>query len=155
MLKELRLTGRCPPDGAPHHRGGSPAALRLSFTPLLQPARGSRGALQVRGSAVNERELIEAAARAICAVRWSGREDAWPTYQGQARAVVAALRKALKHEVVERCASLCDRLGEELQVGPPFASGAEVVTSVNEAVGAQKCAQAIRALSPLSRSREG
>ena len=104
---------------------------------------------------MNERELIEAAARTICAARWSGCEDAWPIYQGQARAVVAALRKALKHEIVERCASLCDRLGEELQVGPPFASGAEVVTSVNEAVGAQKCAQAIRARSSLSRSREG
>src|SRR5919202_1690260 len=136
MLKELRLTGRCPSGGAPHHRGGSPAALRLSFTPLLQPARGSRGALQVRSSAVNERELIEAAARAICAVRWSGREDAWPSYQGQAHAVVAALRQGLKHEVLERCAGVCDRLGDELQVDPPFARKAEVITSVNEAVGA-------------------
>ena len=104
---------------------------------------------------MNERELIEAAARAICVERWSGREDAWPSYQGQARTVVAVLRKALKHEIVERCASLCDRLGDELQVSLPFASEAEIITSANEAVGAQKCAQAIRARSSLSRSREG
>ena len=104
---------------------------------------------------MNERELIEAAARAICVERWSGRDDAWPSYQGQARAVVAALRQALKHEVVERCASVCDRLGQELQTNSPFDREAKATTSVNEAVGAQKCAQAIRALSPLSRSPEG
>ncbi len=128
-------------------------AFRLRLCCSLPEALG--GALQVRESAVNERELIEAAARAICAARWSGREDAWPSYQGQARAVVAALRQALKHEVVERCASVCDRLGQELQTNSPFAREAEAMTSANEAVGAQKCAQAIRALSPLSRSPEG
>jgi hypothetical protein len=96
--------------------------------------------------------MIEAAARAICAERWSGRDAAWLAYQAQARAVVTALREVLKHEIVEQCAGVCDGLAHELQVSSPFASEAEVITSVNEAVGAQKCAQAIRALSPLATS---
>jgi hypothetical protein len=44
-------------------------------------------------------------------------------------------------------------LAHELQVSSPFASETEIITSVNEAVGAQKCAQALRAISPLATSR--
>ena len=102
---------------------------------------------------MDERTLIEAAARAICAERWSGRDDAWRSYQAQARAVIAALREALRHEIVEQCAGICDGLAHELQVSSPFASETEIITSVNEAVGAQKCAQALRAISPLATSR--
>jgi hypothetical protein len=111
--------------------------------------------------------MIETAARAICAERWSGKDEAWPSYQTQARAVVTALRRALEEDIAEQCARLCDHLGHELQVSFVGASEAEVVTSVNEAVGAQKCAEAIRALvtkrpehsaayarSPLVRSRQ-
>ncbi len=95
---------------------------------------------------MNERAMIETAARAICAERWSGKDEAWPSYQAQARAVVAALRRALEEEIAEKCALLCDQLGHELQVSDVGASEAEMITSVNEAVGAQKCAEAIRAL---------
>ena len=117
---------------------------------------------------MDERAMIETAARgAICAERWSGTDEAWPSYQAQARAVVAALRRALEEEIAEKCALLCDHLGHELQVSFVGASEAEVVTSVNEAVGAQKCAEAIRTRvtrqpeysvvygrSPLVRSRQ-
>ena len=102
---------------------------------------------------MDERAMIEKAARVICAERWSGNDDAWPSYQAQARAVVAALRHVLEDEIMERCARLCDQLGHELQVSDGRASEAELITSINEAVGAQRCAQAIRAL-PTSRSEE-
>lgn len=94
----------------------------------------------------HEAATVEKVARAICAERWSGNSGAWMLYEAQARTVLAIVRELLERDIVERCAAECERLEHELQDSTAVVSEARLIASVNESVGAQKCAAAIRAL---------
>ncbi len=101
---------------------------------------------QIQARSTMDDITTERVARAICAERWSGNDGAWSLYEGQARTVIAIVRQTLQAEIMERCASECDRLEHELQDSKAGVSEARLIASVNESIGAQKCAKAIRAL---------
>ena len=94
----------------------------------------------------DDMSLIEKAARAICARRWSGNEAVWTMYKPQARDVIAAVRQALEKDIMERCARICEKLEQELQAVDVSATEAAIRTSIYEAAGARKCAETIRSL---------